>query len=91
MYQLRVYWDGLVLEGIQPTRGILLTSGYSDRLQEMVRILNTLPAPTSRTDGPVRRITPLLLPTRTSRFCEKRKECSDSYNIDEQESNTNFE
>ena len=45
LYQLRMYWDGLVLEGIQPTRGILLTNGYSDRLQEMVRILNTLPAP----------------------------------------------
>ena len=41
LYQLRMYWDGLVLEGIQPTRGILLTNGYSDRLQEMVRILNT--------------------------------------------------
>ena len=45
LYQLRMYWDGLVLEGIQPTRGILLTNGYSDRLQEMVRILNTLPTP----------------------------------------------
>ena len=45
LYQLRMYWDGLVLEGIQPTRGILLANGYSDSLQEMVRILNTLPTP----------------------------------------------
>lgn len=35
----------ITLQGIQPTRGILLANGYSDSLQEMVRILNTLPTP----------------------------------------------
>ena len=45
LYQLRMYWDGLVLEGTQPTRGILLAAKHTDSLHEMVRILNTLPTP----------------------------------------------
>lgn len=45
LYQLRMYWDGLVLEGTQPTRGILLAASHTDNLKEMVRILNTLPTP----------------------------------------------
>lgn len=43
LYQLRMYWDGLVLEGTQPTRGILLAASHTDNLKEMVRILNALP------------------------------------------------
>lgn len=45
LYQLRMYWDGLVLEGIQPTRGILIASEYANHLHEMLRILNELPPP----------------------------------------------
>lgn len=45
LYQLRMYWDGLVLSGVQPTRGYLLVSEYSTPLKEMVDLMNTLPAP----------------------------------------------
>ena len=42
---LRMYWDGLVLEGIQPTRGILLTAKYNDAIREMAEQMNSLPTP----------------------------------------------
>lgn len=45
LYQLKMYWDGLVLEGIQPTRGFLLAAGYTDNLRDMIQIMNQLPAP----------------------------------------------
>lgn len=45
LYQLRMYRDGLVLEGTQPTRGILLAAKHTDSLNEMVKLLNTLPTP----------------------------------------------
>ena len=40
-----MYWDGLVLEGIQPTRGFLLTAKYNDAIREMAEQMNQLPAP----------------------------------------------
>lgn len=43
--QLRMYWDGLVLEGIQPTKGVLLVKDYETDLAEMCRLLNKLPTP----------------------------------------------
>lgn len=45
LYQLRMYWDGLVLEGIQPTRGVLLTAKYNDAIREMAEQMNKLPTP----------------------------------------------
>ncbi len=45
LYQLKMYWDGLVLEGVQPTHGVLLTPKYNDSIQEMVELMNKLPAP----------------------------------------------
>ena len=45
LYQLRMYWDVLVLEGIQPTRGILLTAKYNDAIREMAEQMNSLPTP----------------------------------------------
>ena len=45
LYQLRMYWDGLVLAGIQPTRGTLLAASYSDTLVKMAALMNELPPP----------------------------------------------
>lgn len=45
LYQLKMYWDGLVLEGVQPTRGYLLAAEYSDNLLQMARKMNGLPTP----------------------------------------------
>lgn len=45
LYQLKMYWDGLVLEGVQPTRGVLLTPKYSDSIQDMLESMNKLPTP----------------------------------------------
>lgn len=45
LYQLKMYWDGLVLEGVQPTRGVLLTPKYSDSIQKMLDSMNKLPTP----------------------------------------------
>ena len=44
-YQLRMYWDGLVLSGVQPTRGVLLAAGFAEHMAAMVPLLNALPAP----------------------------------------------
>lgn len=45
LYQLRMYWDGLVLSGVQPTRGVLLAASFAEHLPAMVRLVNTLPPP----------------------------------------------
>lgn len=45
LYQLRMYWDGLVLSGVQPTRGTLLAASYTDKIQKMLQMMNELPAP----------------------------------------------
>ena len=45
LMQLRMYWDGLVVQGIQPTMGMLMASGFSDNLQEMLNEVNKLPTP----------------------------------------------
>lgn len=45
LYQLRIYWDGLVLSGVQPTRGVLLAAGFAEHMAAMVPLLNALPAP----------------------------------------------
>ena len=51
LYQLRMYWDGLVLSGVQPTRGTLVAPSYSDNLQKMLQMVNELPPP-NFPDGP---------------------------------------
>lgn len=45
LYQLRMYWDGLVMNGVQPTDGILIAASYSGNLQKMVDALNLMPPP----------------------------------------------
>lgn len=40
LYQLKMYWDGLVLEGKQPTKGILFVGSYDDKLKNMADTIN---------------------------------------------------
>ena len=45
LYQLKMYWDGLVVEGRQPTEAVLLASSFSDNLNGMLNVMNQMPAP----------------------------------------------
>jgi hypothetical protein len=40
VYQLEMYWDGFVLDGIEPTKGILIASHHPDSVKELVSYLN---------------------------------------------------
>lgn len=45
LYQLKMYWDGLVLAGVQPTEGVLLAQSYTPALKDMADKMNAMPAP----------------------------------------------
>ena len=45
LYQLKMYWDGLVFEGEQPKEAILLVEDYSNVVEEMANLMNTLQPP----------------------------------------------
>lgn len=45
LYQLKMYWDGLLLDGIQPREAILLVGDYNSTLEEMANLMNTLEPP----------------------------------------------
>lgn len=40
LYQLKMYWDGLVLEGEQPKEAILLVEDFNTALEEMANKIN---------------------------------------------------
>lgn len=42
VYQLRMYWDGLVYDGIKPDCGILVASSHPKTVSELVAIVNTM-------------------------------------------------
>lgn len=42
VYQLRMYWDGLVFDGITPTQGILVAVQHPDSVKGLVQIVNTM-------------------------------------------------
>lgn len=42
VYQLRMYWDGLVYDGIKPGKGILLAASHPDSVKELISIVNTM-------------------------------------------------
>ena len=42
VYQLRMYWDGLVYDGISPTKGFLLAKEHPDSVLELIGIVNTM-------------------------------------------------
>ncbi len=41
LYQLKMYWDGLVLAGEEPREAVLLVEDFPDTLQEMANLMNT--------------------------------------------------
>lgn len=45
LYQMRMYWDGLVLSGRQPAQATLLVAEYSSDLSAMLALMNQLPPP----------------------------------------------
>jgi hypothetical protein len=45
LYQLKMYWDGLVLKGEQPKEAILIVESFSAVIEEMANLMNTLPVP----------------------------------------------
>lgn len=42
LYQIKMYWDGLVLQGEQPKEGILLVEDYSTNLEQMANLMNQM-------------------------------------------------
>lgn len=49
LYQLKMYWDGLLLSGTQPSEGILLVEEFSSTLEEMAnQIMEHLSPPSLR-------------------------------------------
>ena len=45
LYQLKMYWDGLVLQGIQPTKGILLVESYKSTIKSMAQDMSKFLSP----------------------------------------------
>lgn len=41
LYQLKMYWDGLIIENNNPDEAILLVEEYDDKLEKMANIMNT--------------------------------------------------
>jgi hypothetical protein len=42
LFQLKMYWEGLVEKGEHPSEAKLVSLSYNDKLEEMVKILNTM-------------------------------------------------
>lgn len=41
VYQLMMYWDGLIYDGINPKNGILLASEHPNSVKEIIKLVNT--------------------------------------------------
>ena len=50
LYQLKMYWDGLVLTGEHPREAILLVEDYHSTLEERANMMNELPPPKEDTN-----------------------------------------
>lgn len=42
VYQLRMYWDGLVYDGIKPDKGYLVAQSHPDSVASLLHIVNTM-------------------------------------------------
>ncbi|MGF0019924.1 hypothetical protein [Sporofaciens sp. SGI.106] len=42
VYQLRMYWDGLIYDGIKPDRGILVAIEHPESVKNLISIVNTM-------------------------------------------------
>jgi hypothetical protein len=45
LYQLKMYWDGLILAGEQPDEAVLMVEDYNTNIEEMANRMNTLTPP----------------------------------------------
>ena len=45
LYQLKMYWDGLVISNEQPKEAILLVENFNTQLEEMANQMNELTPP----------------------------------------------
>ena len=61
LYQLKMYWDGLVLSGIQPTKGILMVEDYKTTIKTMANEMNqSLTPPIINIEGENKQSAPYL-------------------------------
>ena len=51
LYQLKMYWDGLVLDGVQPTEAVLIVPKYTSDLARMAELINTRLTPPAFSNG----------------------------------------
>ena len=51
LYQLKMYWDGLVLDGVQPTEAVLIVPKYTSDLARMAELINDRLTPPALPDG----------------------------------------
>lgn len=42
VYQLRMYWDGLVYDGVKPDVGLLVATDHPESVKNMISIVNTM-------------------------------------------------
>ncbi len=42
VYQLRMYWDGLVYDGLSPDKGILVSAEHPQSVKDMVQVVNSM-------------------------------------------------
>lgn len=42
VYQLRMYWDGLIFDGVTPDDGILVAAKHPDSVKNLIQIVNTM-------------------------------------------------
>ena len=48
LYQLRLYWDGCVADGVPPDEGVLIAAHHPQEVQTLLAFLNTLEGPDGR-------------------------------------------
>lgn len=51
LYQLKMYWDGLVLDGVQPSEAVLIVPKYTSDLARMAELINTRLTPPAFSNG----------------------------------------
>lgn len=42
VYQLKMYWDGLTIDGIKPTNGILIAAEHPETVLELMKYVNLM-------------------------------------------------
>ena len=42
VYQLRMYWDGLVYDGVTPDKGVLVADSHPDSVAELIQVVNSM-------------------------------------------------